>query len=215
MGTLYNPSNLTTNCGFCCIAHALFLQGKKTDADILYLETLERLGLTRVGDQDPIPRQLIFPDPLIDGIPLSAEYQALAERGHGPSSYTITAVASANNLQYQLQNRDLTLPRQFFEFYSRTGPGNWNIADFIAMRMNWLRTQRGNAAPPEASVRRYILDSIGGHSILGSKTVNHFINVHIDNSGHIRAYDAQDGREYSGSGLHARLRTVDLLMHLR
>ena len=141
MGTLYNPNGLTTNCGFCAIAHGLFRQGTNTDADKLYLQTLDRLGIQRQGASDPIPRQLIFPDPLIDGVPLPTGYQALADSGHGPCSYTITAVACDHNLRYDLNNRDLALPRQFFEFYARTGTGKWDIADFVDMRLNWLQSQ--------------------------------------------------------------------------
>jgi hypothetical protein len=213
MGTRYNPGSLTTNCGFCAIAHGLYLQGTVTDADTLYLQTLARLGLTRNGNIDPIPRQLIFPDPLLDGIPLSAEYRALADRGHGPSSYTITAVASASNLRYQLNNKDLSLQRQFFEFYAHAALDRWNIGDFVQMRLNWLASQGRNPSPE--AVRKYVFDQLGGHSIMGSKTVNHFINVEVDGSGHITAFDAQDGRRYNGLGLHTRLRTVDLFMPLR
>ena len=213
MGTLYNPNGLTTNCGFCAIAHGLFRQGTNTDADKLYLQTLNRLGIQRQGASDPIPRQLIFPDPLIDGVPLPTGYQALADSGHGPCSYTITAVASDHNLRYDLNNRDLALPRQFFEFYARTGTGKWDIADFVDMRLNWLQSQ--GRKPAADAVRRHIMEQLGGHSIIGSKTTNHFINVEVDGAGHIKAFDAQDGRIYNGSGLQGRLRTVDLLMHLR
>ena len=214
MSKRYNPSNLTTNCGFCAIAHALFVQkGTVVDADQLYLRTLNRLGLTRQGDRDPIPRMLIFPEPSMDGIPLTVDYSALAERGHGPSSYTITAVALANNLNFQLSSSDLTLQRQFFDFYSGRGPGKWAVTDFEQMRLNWLRGKGLN--PPLEVVKRHIREELGGHSILGSKTVNHFINVEIDPSGQIKAFDAQDGNLYDGRRLHERLRTVDLFMHLR
>lgn len=213
MGTLFNPSGLTTNCGFCAIAQALSVQGTVTDSDQLYLQTLERLGLQREGDRDPIPRQLIFPDPLLEGVPLSAEYRSLGDRGHGPSSYTITAVADANNLRYDLSNRDLALHRQFFEFSARSEPGTWNIADFVQVRLDWLES-RGQTPAPEA-VRKYAMEQLGGHSIVGSKTANHFISIHIDRAGHISAVDPQDGRVYDGPRLHARLRTLDLFMHLR
>lgn len=213
MGTLFNPAGMTTNCGFCAIAHALSVQGTVTDADQLYLQTLARLGLQREGDRDPIPRQLIFPDPLLEGVPLSAEYRALGDRGHGPSSYTITAVADSNNLRYDLNNRDLALHRQFFEFSARSDPGRWNIADFVEMRLDWLES-RGQT-PSQEAVRRHVVDQLGGHSIVGSKTVNHFISIEIDRAGQISAVDPQDGRRYDGPRLYARLRTIDLFMHLR
>jgi hypothetical protein len=213
LGTQYNPHNRTTNCGFCAIARGLLTQGTATDADVLYDQTLERLGIRRAGNHDPIPRQLIFPDPLIDGTPLPVAYQALADAGHGPSSYTISAVALAHNLHFQLNNKDLTLQRQFFDFYSRNGPGKWDIADFVNYRLTWLRGQGRNTTPE--AVRRYVMEQMGGQSIVGSKSVNHYINVEIDRTGRIKAIDAQDGREYNGSTLYSRLRTVDLFMHLK
>jgi hypothetical protein len=213
MGTLYNPTGLTTNCGFCAIAHALSLQGITTDADKLYLQTLERLGIPRQGNTDPIPRQLIFPDPLMDGVPVRVEYTALAERGHDPSSYTITSVASANNLRYDLNNRDLSLQRQFFDFCARTGRGAWNINDFVQSRLTWLQVQGQN--PSADGVRRHLLAQLSGHSIIGSKTVNHFITMQVDTSGKISAYDPQDGRQYDGASLQTRMRTLDLVLRLR
>jgi hypothetical protein len=210
----YNPGKLTTNCGFCSIAHGLFVQkGVVVDADQLYLQTLERLGLTREGNQDPIPRQLIFPEPNMDDIPLTTTYGALADRGFGPSGYTITAVALASGLEFQLRDRDLTLPRQFMDFSARTGPGNWNINEFVQMRLDWLRTRRLNPSPE--AVQHHIMEELGGHSIMGSKTVNHFINVHVDTLGRITAFDAQDGSDYDGRELYTRLRSVDLFLHLR
>ena len=214
MGTIYNPSGLTTNCGFCSIAHALLLRGIRTDADKLYLETLERLGIKGDGNKDPIPRQLIFPDPLMDGVPISTEYKALADAGHGPSSYTISSVASAYELQFTLHNRDLTLFRQFFDFCARSGRGSWNIASFVDMRLDFLHSHGSKQASAD-SVRKHVLDNLGGHSIFGSKTVNHYINVEIEKAGHIRAVDAQDGQSYDGATLSTRLRTVDMVMHLR
>jgi len=47
------------------------------------------------------------------------------------------------------------------------------------------------------------------------KTKDNFINVHIDPSGCIQAFDAQDGTRYGGRGLNYRLGTVDLFMRLR
>jgi hypothetical protein len=214
MGTIWNPRGLTTNCGFCCIAHALSLRGIKTDADKLYLETLERLGIKREGDKDPIPRQLIFPDALLDGVRIRTEYKALADVGRGPSSYTISSVASDYNLQFALHNLDLTLFRQFFDFYARNRPGSWDIVAFVEMRLEFLHSH-GSKQASAASVRKHVLDNLGGHSIFGSKTVNHYINVEVDRTGRIKAIDAQDGRHYDGGTLHARLGAVDMVMHLR
>jgi hypothetical protein len=214
MGTIWNPSGLTTNCGFCSIAQALFLKGIHTDADKLYLETLEHLGIKREGNKDPIPRQLIFPDPFLDSVPIRTEYKALADAGRGPSSYTISSVASDNNLPFALHNRDLTLFRQFFDFYAHNRHGSWDIATFVDMRLEFLHSH-GNKQASAASVRKHVLDSLGGHSIFGSKAVNHYINVEIDKTGHIKATDAQDGQHYDGGTLHTRLRAVDMVMHLR
>ena len=49
------------------------------------------------------------------------------------------------------------------------------------MGLNWPRDKGLN--PPLEVVKRLIREELGGHSILGSKTVNHFINVEIDPSG--------------------------------
>ena len=64
------------------------------------------------------------------------------------------------------------------------------------------------------TVKQHIMKEMGGHSIVGSKTANHFINVHIDRAGHITAFDAQDGLRYDGKSLYARLGSVDLFLRL-
>jgi hypothetical protein len=215
MGSPYNPSNRRDNCGFCAIAYALHLQKNiVVDADQLYLQALESLGLARNAGQDPIPRMLIFPEPMLDSAAVRTDYSALSSGVHGLSSYTITSVAQASGLRFQAKIKDLDLPRQFMQCYSNMGPGTWTIRDFEQMRLNFLRSQGRN--PTSEGVKRQIAESLGGHSIVGSKVINHFINIHIDvdRSGHIEAFDPQDGSKYDGRGLNSRLRRIDLLMHL-
>src|SRR5262249_53075467 len=138
-------------------------------------------------------------------------YSALTSRGHGPSSYTIDAVASANKLPFKLSIKGLDLHRQFFHFYSNTSPSHWDVADFV--------TARRTSLPPLANfdaVRRHIMQELQGDSIVGSKQANHFINVHVAETGHIKAHDAQSGQWYCGSSLYARLGgSIDLFMQLR
>jgi hypothetical protein len=214
MASIYNPSNSKTNCGFCAIAHALYERGVRKDADQLYEETLARLGVERVNGVDPISRQLIFPEPGLDSMRLPTNYEALGARGHTAASYTITAVADA----YQLQNdctKDYStddkafLPRQFCNFFGGQR-GNATIDGFIQLRMTLL----GGRAT-ESAVRRFVMSQLGGHSIVGSITSNHYINVYIDGAGRITAYDAQDGREYDGPGFRGRMQTVNLFMRLK
>ncbi len=215
MGSHYNPSNRTDNCGFCAIAYALHLQKHiEVDADRLYLQTLQRLGLTRDAGKDPIPRMLIFPDPMLDSAAVRIEYSALTGGTHGLSSYTITSVAEANGLRFQAKIKDLELPRQFMTYYSNVRSGPWSIGDFEQMRLNFLRSRGSN--PKAEDVKKYIANELGGHSILGSKVRKHYINVFIDigRTGRIEAFDAQDGAKYDGVGLNSRLGSVDLLMHL-
>ncbi len=215
MGSPYNPTNRTDNCGFCAIAYALHLQKHIiVDADRLYLQTLERLGLTRDSGKDPIPRMLIFPEHGLDSARVSTKYSALSEGPHGLTSYTISSVAEANGLRFELKVRGLDLVRQFMNFSANMGLSTWTIRDFEQTRLKFLKSQA--LKPTLEGVRRQIAKEFGGHSIMGSTTANHFINIQIDadRSGRIEAFDAQDGIKYDGRGLNSRLRTVDLLMHL-
>src|SRR5262249_51854752 len=97
MATIYDPSGSKTNCGFCSIAYVLHVvKNRFVDADRLYWETLARLGIQAQGGQDPIPRQLIFPEPNLDSAPVRLEYRALTGGANSLSSYTVTSVAEAN-----------------------------------------------------------------------------------------------------------------------
>ena len=215
MGSRYNPSNRKDNCGFCAIAYGLHLQKHiETDADRLYLKTLERLGLKREGGRDPIPRMLIFPGPMLESAAVRTEYHALTGGLHGLSSYTITSVARDSTLGFREKIKDLDLVRQFMAFYTSRYSNTWNIRDFEQKRLEFLQARGLN--PRLEAMRKYIADELGGHSILGSKEGKHYINVFVDmgQKGTIEAYDAQDGVKYDAHGLNARLGSVDLVMHL-
>jgi hypothetical protein len=211
MSTPYNPEGRTDNCGFCAIAHGLCLQNAAAvvTADQLYSDTLERLGLEREGNRDPIPRQLIFPEPMLHSIPVSVAYDALSERTLGLSSYTITAVAEASGLRFNPAG-DLDLVRQFVQGFSNHG--RWSIHEFVEARLDFLRSQGKNPNP--RSLERHVLGGLVGHSIMGSKTKDHFLNAHIDGSGFVQGFDAQDGTRHDGRGLMRRLGSVDLFMRL-
>src|SRR5206468_7534509 len=70
-------------------------------------------------------------------------------------------------------------------FYAKAGGGAWNIRDFVQMRVNYLQEQKTRRPVDPAEISRHIINTLGGHSVMESKTVNHFINVHVDPSGHI------------------------------
>jgi hypothetical protein len=217
MSSPYNPNNRTDNCGFCAISYALHVQKHiDVDADALYLQTLARLGLAYTAGKDPIPRMLIFPAPrLEETAAVRTEYSALEGGVHGLSSYTITSVAEDFGLRFQPSITALELPRQFMAHYSTRTPGIWNIRDFEEKHLDYLKSRGLN--PKLEDVRKYIAKELGGHSILGSKTRKHYMNVFIDidRTGKIEAFDAQDGLKYDGRGLNSRLGSVDLVMHLQ
>ena len=214
MATLYNPGGSKTNCGFCSIAFALHtVKNQFVDADRLYTATLERLGLHVENGRDPIPRQLIFPEPNLDSLPISHLYRALEGTPLGLSGYTITSVASANHLNFDFKMSGLDLPRQFVKFSAETPPKQWSLTGFVDWRRNWLNERGLN--PPVAKVREQIVKELEGTSIIGSKTSNHYINMRIDPSGVIRADDPQDGRQYDGKGLSDRMLTLDLMMRIK
>lgn len=209
--TRCNPSGLTTNCGFCAVSWALQCRKNVTlNADQLYVQTLERLGLPVDQETDPVPRMLIFPGARLEDNPIRASYEALAHTVHGLSGYTITSVAEAHDLKTRHGNRELL--QLLVDYYARMGPATWTIDDFVRARLNQLRAAGQN--PSLRALRIHVANELGGDSIIGSKTVNHFVNLSINASGGISAYDAQDGRTYDGRGLKARLNTIDLFLRI-
>jgi hypothetical protein len=212
MSTDYNPDGRKDNCGFCAIAHGLHLQKASVllTADQLYDQTLQRLNLEREGGNDPIPRQLIFPEATWSSVAVRANYSALSERTRALSDYTITAVAEASGLRFR--NGNLDLVRDFMKDFSTIGSHPSSLKDFVQARWNYLQSQGKN--PKIQSVERYVTGELVGHSIMGSKSKGHFINAEIDPSGAVKGFDAQDGSRYDGKGLLQRLNSVDLFMRL-
>jgi len=212
MSTPYNPTGREDNCGFCAISYGLYLQNRSVvDADQLYLATIERLGLTREGNHDPIPRMLIFPDLKLPGGTPSTAYSALSGV-LGLNSYTVTDVADHLNLRFTYSRMDVMLPNQFLAYQSESG-NRGSLSDFTRTRLDFLRSKGGN--PSLDAVRRQIVNAIAGHSIIGSEDASHFINAHIDPGGYLMGYDAQNDKRYDAKGLRERIGTVALFMHLR
>lgn len=212
MKTDYNPTERGDNCGFCAISYGLYLQKPPVvDADKLYLAMIEYMGLAREGNQDPIPRMLIFPDlSLPQGIPPTA-YSVLSGV-LSLSSYTIIAVAEHFGLRFIYSRAAVALPNQFFTYQVEKG-GRGSLNDFMKTRLEFLRAQGAN--PSADSVRKQVSNELVGDSIVGSQDARHFINLRIDPAGYITGYDAQDGNRYDARGLRSRIGSVALFMRLR
>jgi hypothetical protein len=213
MTTVYNPEGREDNCGFCAISYGLHLQngGKVTNADELYLLTIEHLGLTRNGNQDPVPRLLIFPDhTLPQGVPSTA-YSALSGV-LSLSSYTITSVAQQLGLRFGYSRQAVQLPNQFLAFRAEKG-SRGRLNDFMKVRLDLLRSNGRN--PSADAVRKQVSDELIGHSIIGSQDARHFINAHIDPEGNITGCDAQNGARFEANGIRERMRSIALFMHLQ
>lgn len=217
MRTDYNPNGLKDNCGFCAISRGLQLQnhGVLINADELYEQTLQRLNLERQGGTDPVPRQLIFPEPDWSQVTVRTSYSVLVEGTRTLSDYTITQVAHASykgkrqeryRLRFDLGNRELL--SDFIK--EKAARPSTTLRDFAQKRWNYLKSQ--GKRPSIQGVEGYVANQLVGHSIIGSKSRDHFINAEIDPSGTVKGFDAQDGRLYDGKGLLDRLESVDLYM---
>ncbi len=202
--TRWNPSGLTTNCGFCSISYALEQQkGILVDADRLYIQTLQRLGIERRGAVDPIPRMLIFPEWKLDQVAPRGEYHELEGRGRGPADYTIWSVA--HDVGLGLKSGDKTLLNSLVEFAARSTP-RWTLDDFIRARMN--RPELAGKAS-FTSMKIHVENSLKGNSIIGSIKGQHFVNLHLT-SGEFKVFDAQKGVSYDGPRIKAQLGPLDL-----
>lgn len=212
MSTDYNPDGRKDNCGFCAIARGLHLQKASVlvTANQLYDQALQRLNLEREGGNDPVPRQLIFPEANWSSVAVRTDYSALSERTRALSDYTITAVAEASGLRFR--NGNLDLVRDFMKGFSATAARPLTLKDFVQTRWNYLQSQGKN--PNIQSVEKYVTCELIGHAIMGSKSKDHFINAEIDPSGAVKGFDAQDGQRYDGRSLLQRLGSVDLFMRL-
>jgi hypothetical protein len=203
--TRWNPSGLKTNCGFCAISYALEQQkGKLVHADELYEQTLQRLGVVRQGNADPIPRMLIFPGLNLDETRIRVEYHELEGRGRGPADYTIWSVAQHAGLELKGGAKDLL--NSLVQFGAESKPG-WKLDDFIRARMN--RSELAGRAT-FANMKNYVENNLRGNSIIGSIKAQHFVNMAFGSAGEWRVFDAQKGVPYDGRHIKTELGSLDL-----
>ncbi|MDR3772520.1 MAG: hypothetical protein P4L26_04175 [Terracidiphilus sp.] len=196
---------MKTNCGFCAISYALEQQkGKLVTADELYEQTLQRLGVVRQGNGDPIPRMLIFPGLNLDQAKIRVEYHELEGRGRGPADYTIWSVAQHAGLELKSGAKDLL--NSLVQFGAESKPG-WRLDDFVRVRMN--RPELAGRAT-FASMKNYVETNLKGNSIVGSIHAQHFVNMAFSSAGEWKVFDAQKGLAYDGRRIRAELRSLDL-----
>jgi len=204
--TPWNPSGLTTNCGFCAIAYALELQtGRPHNADELYLKTLQDLGLERKDNKDPIPRMLIFPQWNLDQIQATHQYDALLGGRYSLADYTITAVASRLGLNSLTGDKQMV--NALMEFATRAH-GPWTLDDFVK-----ARTERPglSAKPSFALMKKTVESSLKGDAIIGSTDGKHFMTMSFDDQLRWKLFDPQNNRHYDGLRAKALLTSVALV----
>jgi hypothetical protein len=203
--TRWNPSGLTTNCGFCAVSYALEQQkGKLIDADELYVQTLQRLGIDKQKDRDPIPRSLIFPGAKVNEAAIRSEYHELEDRGRGPADYTIWSVAHHAGLD--LKGGDKLLLNSLVEFAAISAP-RWKLDDFVTARMS-RPDLTGRAS--FTTMKSHVENSLKGNSIIGSIARKHFVNLSISPLGELKVFDAQRGMSYDGRRIKAEFDRLDL-----
>ena len=209
-GTEYNPQGLTTNCGFCAIAKWLSLKTKTpVTADDLYVRALEHFDIDTTGPDDPISRQLIFPQARLDEDYASRNrYRALSDRGIALSSYTITSVAREAGLTFV--DGDAGLLRWLLECQSTANTQSLKLEDYVNARLNVLRHTKGLPAQPVA-VKKSLLD-LPGNYIIGSKDTRHYLTLEVDGRLTLKAMDPQDGANYFGPRIKAKVPTIDLAL---
>jgi hypothetical protein len=121
--------------------------------------------------RDPIPRMLLFSEHDLNSVRTRTDYQALREGTRSPSNYTIDRVAKARGLKVQSN------PTVSSWFASRKC-----LAEFIEDRVDQKEPK-----DPEG-FRREFQKLLTGNHIIGSKTVDHFMNLKIDaEQGYLRS----------------------------
>ncbi len=203
--TRWNPSGWTSNCGFCSISYALELQKNVLlNADQLYEQTLERLGIVRQGNHDPIPRLLIFPGLNLDEARIRVEYHELEGRGRGAADYTIWSVARSAGLE--LKSGDKNMLNGLVKFAAEARPG-WKLDDFVNA---WMSRPGLPGTATFTAMKRHVEQNLKGVSIIGSIPRQHFVNMHFSPSGEWKVFDAQRGQSYDGRRIKAELASLDL-----
>jgi hypothetical protein len=210
--TRWNPRALADNCGFCAISYALersyALEPEKEtfkNADQLYEFTLERLGIERHGNVDPVPRALLFPVKGDHGrMNLPVGYEALNGGAIGPNDYTVVSVAEHAGLKLEPGARDIL--NAFLKFAAQSRPP-LKLDAFVKARMN-IPALAGKAS--FLSMKVHMEKELMGNSIVGSTDRKHFVNLNVGPTGTTTIFDAQIGSEYDGSRVLATLREIAL-----
>jgi hypothetical protein len=202
MGEQYNPENRTDNCGFCSISRAIHEKsqgGRFVNADTLYDQTLLNLRIQRLPNGgDPISRMLLLPERDSDNIPLPTSHEALREVGRSACDYMVESVGEALGLPCV---RDTYLKNTLTRFIglSRDASGPRRFHVLAEERLDGIlqsesSPQSRRATPSIQRVEEHLRTALAKQFIIGlhkGHRVNHFINLTIDLSGRVEAYDAQ------------------------
>jgi len=202
MDEQYNPQHRTDNCGFCSISRAVHEKsqgGRFANADTLYDQTLLNLRIERLPNgADPISRMLLLPERDSDNIPLPTSHEALREGGRSACDYMVESVAGALGLPCVREtylrdtltrfiglSRNVSDPRRFHLLAEERLEGILQSESSPQSRRATPSIQRLEEHWRNALAKQFIIGLHKGHR------VNHFINLTIDLSGRIEAYDAQ------------------------
>ncbi|HWS90095.1 MAG TPA: DUF4157 domain-containing protein [Pyrinomonadaceae bacterium] len=217
--TPINPKGLATNCGFCSLAGALTrVTGRPLvfDADQLYIRTLERLRLPTNTPEDPVNRQLIFPERTgYDKIAEKAGYEALfsGKEGNRLSEYTILAAAGDAGLVVSL---DTEVLNQWAKYFSGS------LEQVSQTRWDELVREAGGDPDDVRTTYETLRGGIErtrgrlpGEFIIGSKSRKHFMNMTIGPDGRLTGYDYQSGTEYEGlAAIEGRMGKIDFILRV-
>lgn len=141
---------------------------------------------------------LLFSEHDLNSVRTRTDYHALGEGTRSPSNYTIDAVARARGLKLQ---SNYTVSSWFASRQS--------LAEFIENRV-----EQKEPNDPEG-FRRELQSILSGNYIIGSKTVNHFMNLKVDaEQGTCEAHDVQVSTEPCTESLRSRMGTIDLALKI-
>lgn len=215
----FNPCGLATNCPFTSISGGFYLRDPAApirNADELYIETLQDLGLDTSTPHDPVTRMVAFPyKPQPPAGPPPLIYEALGNRW---TEYNITSVAMARGLSVRETS---TVLNDYSAAFGK--PLNQLVTD----RLNVLRKAAeatGGKVASRAAIQQSIVNmrqKVAGHYIIGSRTASptaeagHFMNMSIDANGVITGNDFQSGAVYNGlNAIRQVLGEIDTILKI-
>lgn len=201
--SMWNPRGVEDNCGFCAISYALQQQkGIFLNADQLYDQTMEKFHIEKRGNESPVPRTLIFPEPGLSETKWPETYRAFQGTMYTPAQYTIRSVGEEFGLEFHPGDKDLVNALIKFAFDARAG---WTLDDFVKDR-----AQRPGARAPFAAQKAYIERELKGNWVIGSKAAKHYVNMSFTPGGKWELFDAQIGMSYDGKGMRAKMPSLEL-----